>query len=113
MALIAAKRKPLVICGGGVRYSGAERALEGFCAQCNIPFGETQAGKGVLSWDNPFNLGGIGVTGTLAANTIARDADLVIGDRDAARRFHDGLQMAFPEPEGAIPDDQRQQLRRP
>ena len=68
-----------MICGGGVRYSGAERALEGFCAQCNIPFGETQAGKGVLSWDNPFNLGGIGVTGTLAANTIARDADLVIG----------------------------------
>jgi 3D-(3,5/4)-trihydroxycyclohexane-1,2-dione acylhydrolase (decyclizing) len=78
-ALIGAKRKPLVICGGGVRYSGAERALEGFSATLNIPFAETQAGKGVLPWDNPFNLGGIGVTGTLAANTIARDADLVIG----------------------------------
>jgi 3D-(3,5/4)-trihydroxycyclohexane-1,2-dione acylhydrolase (decyclizing) len=68
-----------VICGGGVRYSGAERALEAFSAALNIPFAETQAGKGVLPWDNPFNLGGIGVTGTLAANTIARDADLVIG----------------------------------
>jgi len=79
VARIASSRKPLVICGGGVRYSGAERVLESFCAQFNIPFGETQAGKGVLSWDNPFNLGGIGVTGTLAANTIARDADLVIG----------------------------------
>lgn len=78
-ALISAKRKPLVICGGGVRYSGAERALKAFCAALNIPFAETQAGKGVLPWDNPFNLGGIGVTGTLAANTIARDADLVIG----------------------------------
>jgi len=79
VALITGKRKPLVICGGGVRYSGAERPLEAFCAAFNIPFGETQAGKGVLPWDNPFNLGGIGVTGTLAANTIAREADLVIG----------------------------------
>jgi 3D-(3,5/4)-trihydroxycyclohexane-1,2-dione acylhydrolase (decyclizing) len=78
-ALIVTKRKPLVICGGGVRYSGAERALDAFCTKLNIPFGETQAGKGCLLWDNPFNLGGIGVTGTLSANTIARDADLVIG----------------------------------
>ena len=79
VALITAARRPLVICGGGVRYSGAERALEAFCAKFDIPFGETQAGKGVLPWDNPFNLGGIGVTGTSAANTIAREADLVIG----------------------------------
>jgi 3D-(3,5/4)-trihydroxycyclohexane-1,2-dione acylhydrolase (decyclizing) len=79
VALITAKKKPLVICGGGVRYSGAARALEAFCAKFNIPFGETQAGKGSLPWDNPFNLGGIGVTGALSANTIARDADLVIG----------------------------------
>ncbi len=78
-ALIRAKRRPLVICGGGVRYSGAEHALEAFCAALKIPFAETQAGKGVLPWDNPWNLGGIGVTGTLAANTIAREADLVIG----------------------------------
>jgi 3D-(3,5/4)-trihydroxycyclohexane-1,2-dione acylhydrolase (decyclizing) len=79
VARIATSRKPLVICGGGVRYSGAERALETFCAQFNIPIGETQAGKGCLSWDHALNLGGIGVTGTLSANRIARDADLVIG----------------------------------
>jgi 3D-(3,5/4)-trihydroxycyclohexane-1,2-dione acylhydrolase (decyclizing) len=79
VALIRSKRKPLVICGGGVRYSGAERALEAFCAALNVPLAETQAGKGVLPWDHPCNLGGIGVTGTLAANTIAREADLVIG----------------------------------
>jgi 3D-(3,5/4)-trihydroxycyclohexane-1,2-dione acylhydrolase (decyclizing) len=79
VALITGKRKPLLICGGGVRYSGAERALEAFCERFAIPFAETQAGKGSLPWDHPFNLGGIGVTGTLAANSIARDADLVIG----------------------------------
>jgi 3D-(3,5/4)-trihydroxycyclohexane-1,2-dione acylhydrolase (decyclizing) len=79
VALIATTKKPLVICGGGVRYAGAERALEAFCARFNIPFAETQAGKGSLPWNNPFNLGGIGVTGTSAANAIAKDADLVIG----------------------------------
>jgi 3D-(3,5/4)-trihydroxycyclohexane-1,2-dione acylhydrolase (decyclizing) len=79
VALIATKKKPLVICGGGVRYAGAERALEAFCERFNVPFAETQAGKGSLPWDNPFNLGGIGVTGALSANTIAKDADLVIG----------------------------------
>jgi 3D-(3,5/4)-trihydroxycyclohexane-1,2-dione acylhydrolase (decyclizing) len=78
-ALIVSKKKPLVICGGGVRYSGAERALEAFCGAFHIPFAETQAGKGVLPWDNALNLGGIGVTGTLAANTVARAADLIIG----------------------------------
>jgi 3D-(3,5/4)-trihydroxycyclohexane-1,2-dione acylhydrolase (decyclizing) len=78
-ARIAAAKRPLVICGGGVRYAGAEQALDRFCATFNIPFAETQAGKGSLPWDNAFNLGGIGVTGTLAANVIARDADLVIG----------------------------------
>jgi 3D-(3,5/4)-trihydroxycyclohexane-1,2-dione acylhydrolase (decyclizing) len=78
-ALVAGKTRPLVICGGGVRYSGAERALEGFCAAFNVPFAETQAGKGALPWDNPWNLGGLGVTGTRAANGMAREADLVIG----------------------------------
>jgi 3D-(3,5/4)-trihydroxycyclohexane-1,2-dione acylhydrolase (decyclizing) len=78
-ALITAMQKPLVICGGGIRYSGAERALEAFCAEFNVPFAETQAGKGALPWDSPWNLGGIGVTGTAAANTVARAADLVIG----------------------------------
>jgi 3D-(3,5/4)-trihydroxycyclohexane-1,2-dione acylhydrolase (decyclizing) len=75
---IRAARRPLAICGGGVRYSEAGRALKAFCARFRIPFAETQAGKGVLPWDNPWNLGGIGVTGGLAANRLAREADLLI-----------------------------------
>ncbi|MDR2094293.1 MAG: 3D-(3,5/4)-trihydroxycyclohexane-1,2-dione acylhydrolase (decyclizing) [Treponema sp.] len=77
-ALIKAARKPLVICGGGVRFSCAGRELETFCEKNRIPFAETQAGKGVILWDNPWNLSGIGVTGSLAANRIAREADLII-----------------------------------
>ncbi|MCG8572455.1 MAG: 3D-(3,5/4)-trihydroxycyclohexane-1,2-dione acylhydrolase (decyclizing) [Spirochaetes bacterium] len=79
VSIIKQSKKPLVICGGGVRYSEAGKELADFCNQFNIPFGETQAGKSSLTWDHPMNLGGIGVTGTLAANKIAHDADLVIG----------------------------------
>jgi 3D-(3,5/4)-trihydroxycyclohexane-1,2-dione acylhydrolase (decyclizing) len=76
--LIRAAKKPLVICGGGVRYSEAARELKAFCHRLRVPFAETQAGKGVLPWDDPWNLGGIGVTGGQAANRIAREADLLI-----------------------------------
>ncbi|MDR2159074.1 MAG: 3D-(3,5/4)-trihydroxycyclohexane-1,2-dione acylhydrolase (decyclizing) [Treponema sp.] len=77
-AMLRAAKKPLVICGGGVRFSGAGRALENFCQTFHIPFGETQAGKGTVLWDNPYNLSGIGNTGSLAANKIAKEADLII-----------------------------------
>jgi len=76
---IAAGKKPFVICGGGVKYSEAGEELKAFCSEFNIPFGETQAGKSTLPADNEYNLGGAGVTGTLAANKIAKDADVIIG----------------------------------
>ena len=76
--ILRGAKKPLVICGGGVRYSFAHQALRHFCESTGIPFAETQAGKGVLPWDHPLNLGGIGVTGGSAANRIARDADVIL-----------------------------------
>lgn len=76
--LILAAKKPMIICGGGVRYSEAGETLERFCEKFRIPFGETQAGKSACKSSHPCNLGGVGVTGNSAANTIARGADLVI-----------------------------------
>lgn len=84
--MIKESKKPIIICGGGVRYSGAEKQLLAFAEKYNIPIAETQAGKGIISWQNPLNLGGIGVTGGKAANVIGRDADLVIG---VGTRFSD------------------------
>ncbi|MDD6679301.1 MAG: 3D-(3,5/4)-trihydroxycyclohexane-1,2-dione acylhydrolase (decyclizing) [Firmicutes bacterium] len=72
-------RKPLLICGGGVRYSEAHEQFRQFAEATGIPFGETQAGKSAIVWDHPLNLGGIGTTGCSAANEIAREADVVIG----------------------------------
>ncbi len=76
-------KKPLVIVGGGVRYSMAGKEVVSFCEKHNIPYAETQAGKSATKSGHSLNLGGIGVTGNGAANTIAKDADtvLAIGSR--------------------------------
>ncbi|PFJ19671.1 3D-(3,5/4)-trihydroxycyclohexane-1,2-dione acylhydrolase (decyclizing) [Bacillus cereus] len=77
--MIKGKKKPVIICGGGVRYAEAAEELKQFAETFHIPFGETQAGKSAIESSNSYNLGGIGVTGNIAANTIAKEADLVIG----------------------------------
>lgn len=77
-AIIGEAKRPLVIVGGGVKYSEAGETMENFCAEFGIPFGETQAGKSACKSSHAMCLGGIGVTGTLAANTIAEEADVVI-----------------------------------
>lgn len=84
-ALFSAK-KPLVICGGGVRYSEAGEALEAFCEAFHIPFAETQSGKSACLSSHPYNLGGIGVTGNSAGNDIAKEADVILG---VGTRFSD------------------------
>lgn len=76
--VILKARKPIVIVGGGVRYSDAGETVEQFCEEFNIPFGESQGGKSACKSSHPYCLGGIGVTGTYASNVIARDADAVI-----------------------------------
>lgn len=77
-SVIAASKKPIVIVGGGVRYSLAGETVEKFCADFNIPFGESQGGKSACKSSDPYCLGGIGVTGTSASNAIAKEADCVI-----------------------------------
>ncbi|WP_265939017.1 3D-(3,5/4)-trihydroxycyclohexane-1,2-dione acylhydrolase (decyclizing) [Bacillus thuringiensis] len=77
--MIKRKKKPVMICGGGVRYAEAAEELKQFAETFHIPFGETQAGKSAIESSHRYNLGGIGVTGNVAANTIAKEADLVIG----------------------------------
>lgn len=97
--LIKKKKKPLVICGGGVRYSGAEEELIEFCERFNIPFAETQAGKGIISSATKFNLGGIGTTGNLAANLVAKEADLIIGLGTRYTDFTTASKWLFQNPE--------------
>lgn len=78
-ALVRAAKRPLIVVGGGVHYSGAEDALRALCEQTGIPVGESQAGKGSLPHGHPQEMGAVGSTGTTAANALAAEADLVIG----------------------------------
>ncbi|MER5967862.1 3D-(3,5/4)-trihydroxycyclohexane-1,2-dione acylhydrolase (decyclizing) [Streptomyces sp. NPDC002057] len=71
--------RPLIVAGGGVRYSGAEDALRTFAERTGIPVATTQAGKGALPYDHPCETGGIGHTGSATANALAASSDLVIG----------------------------------
>ncbi len=78
-AMIKSKKKPMLICGGGVRYSEAGQELIKFAEEFNIPYAETQAGKSATLHSHPLNIGGVGTTGCLAANTLGQETDLVIG----------------------------------
>ena len=97
--LIKRKKKPILVCGGGVRYSEAANAFRVFAEKFNIPFGETQAGKSAITWDHSLNLGGIGATGNLSANLIAKEADLVIGVGTRYTDFTTSSKWLFQNPE--------------
>ncbi len=95
--LLLKARKPLVICGGGVRYSEAGEALEQFCQEFEIPFAETQSGKTACLSSHPCNLGGVGVTGNSAGNCIAKEADVILGIGTRFSDFTTGSKSLFRE----------------
>ncbi|MFA0997420.1 MULTISPECIES: 3D-(3,5/4)-trihydroxycyclohexane-1,2-dione acylhydrolase (decyclizing) [Pseudomonas syringae group] len=99
LKLLAGKRKPLLIGGGGVRYSGAAEALQGFAERFDIPFAETQAGKSAIVSAHPLNMGGIGETGTVAANRLAKEADLIIGVGTRYSDFTTASKWLFQNPD--------------
>ena len=96
---IRSKKRPVILLGGGVRYSFAEDELRALCEQCEIPFMETQAGKGQIPSKHPLNLGAVGTTGTLAANRIARETDCLIAVGTRLNDFHTASKWAFSHPE--------------
>ena len=97
--LLKTKKKPLLIFGGGVKYSEAEESFRKFAEKFNIPFGETQAGKGTILWNHPLNLGGVGETGGCGANDIAAVADVVIGVGTRYTDFTTSSKWIFHNPE--------------
>jgi 3D-(3,5/4)-trihydroxycyclohexane-1,2-dione acylhydrolase (decyclizing) len=96
--LLREARRPLVIAGGGVLYSGAEQTLTAFCEARGIPSCETQAGKSALPWEHPLNLGAVGVTGTTAANSLAAEADLIVAIGTRLQDFTTGSGTLFHQP---------------
>ncbi|SFS52891.1 3D-(3,5/4)-trihydroxycyclohexane-1,2-dione acylhydrolase (decyclizing) [Paenibacillus sp. BC26] len=97
--LMAEKKKPLLIAGGGVLYASASSELAAFAEAFRIPVAETQAGKSAIAWNHPLNVGAIGVTGALAANKIAQEADLIIGVGTRYSDFTTASKSAFGNPD--------------
>jgi 3D-(3,5/4)-trihydroxycyclohexane-1,2-dione acylhydrolase (decyclizing) len=95
---IGAAERPLIVCGGGVLMSEASQALGAFAAKSGIPVAETQAGKGALAWNHGQVVGAIGATGSLAANRLANEADLVIGIGTRYSDFTTASMTAFQNP---------------
>ena len=94
-AALRAARRPLIVAGGGVLYSRASAALAALAERGGVPVAETQAGKGSLPWDHPLNVGAIGVTGSPAANALAREADLIVAVGTRLQDFTTGSRTLF------------------
>jgi 3D-(3,5/4)-trihydroxycyclohexane-1,2-dione acylhydrolase (decyclizing) len=93
--LLRHSQRPIIVAGGGVLYARASEALGHFCTTHGVPVAETQAGKGALAWDHPLQQGAIGVTGSPAANDLAREADVVIAIGTRLQDFTTGSHSMF------------------
>ncbi|WP_199432292.1 3D-(3,5/4)-trihydroxycyclohexane-1,2-dione acylhydrolase (decyclizing) [Qaidamihabitans albus] len=96
--ILRGARSPLIVAGGGVVYSGATGQLRAFAEATGIPVADTHAGKGALPWDHPCAVGGLGSTGTTAANTLAAGADVVLGIGTRYSDFTTASHTVFAEP---------------
>ncbi len=93
--LLKTAKRPLVIAGGGVQYSGASAELRHFAEQHNIPIVETIAGRANLLHGHALNIGPIGVTGSNSANAIAAQADCILAVGTRLQDFTTGSWTAF------------------
>lgn len=99
LAVIRSAKRPLVVAGGGVIYSEASQALREFASATGVPVADTQAGKGAIDWEHACAVGGIGSTGNAAANTMASEADVVIGVGTRYSDFTTASHTVFADPD--------------
>ena len=100
--VIKSAKRPLLVSGGGTIYSGASEELRAFATATGIPVADTQAGKGAINWDHPSAVGGVGSTGSSAANALAREADVVIGLGTRYSDFTTASHTIFANPDVAF-----------
>ena len=95
VALLKSAKKPLIISGGGVRYSLAESKVAEFAINRGIPIVETIAGKGALTHNHPAHAGPIGIVGSTSANALASEADVVLAIGTRLQDFTTGSWTVF------------------
>jgi 3D-(3,5/4)-trihydroxycyclohexane-1,2-dione acylhydrolase (decyclizing) len=77
-ALLRAAERPLLVLGGGARYSGAAAEALAFAQAHGVPVVETPAGRTLVPHDHPLYAGPLGIIGSASANTVAGQADVVL-----------------------------------
>ncbi|TPK71332.1 3D-(3,5/4)-trihydroxycyclohexane-1,2-dione acylhydrolase (decyclizing) [Mesorhizobium sp. B2-4-18] len=93
--LLQAAKRPLIISGGGTRYSGAEQVLADLALIHGIPLCETIAGKSTVSHNHPAYVGPIGIVGSTSANALAASADVIVAVGTRLMDFTTGSWSAF------------------
>ena len=93
--LLKAAKRPLIIAGGGTRYSGAEEAVAAFALAHGIPITETIAGKSTVAHDHPAYAGPIGIVGSTSANALAAQADVIVAIGTRLMDFTTGSWTVF------------------
>ena len=93
--LLKTAKKPLILSGGGVRYSGAEQMLADFAVRFGIPIAETIAGKGGVVHNHSAYVGPMGIEGTDAAKTLAEGADVILAIGTRLQDFTTGSWTTF------------------
>ena len=95
VARIKESKKPVIIVGGGAKYSQAGDILRQLSETHEIPLVETHAGKSTVAHSFENNLGGTGILGTSAANKAIDNADLIIGVGTRYTDFTTSSKTAF------------------
>src|SRR3984893_4959622 len=95
LEILKSAKRPLIISGGGVRYSGAEDVLGAFATEHGIPVAETIAGKGALTHYHPAHIGPIGIVGSTSANALAAEADVLLAIGTRPMDFSTGSWTCF------------------
>jgi len=93
--ILKSAKRPLIIAGGGVKYSLAGEFVGNFATQYKIPLCETISGKGAIIHEHPAYVGGIGVTGSSSANAMAASADVILAIGTRLQDFTTGSWTAF------------------
>ncbi len=93
--LLTMAKRPMIVAGGGVQYSGAVSELTKFAEAHAIPVVETIAGRANMQAVHPLNIGPIGVTGSESANSIAAESDVVLAVGTRLQDFTTGSWTVF------------------
>lgn len=86
--LLETAKRPIILAGGGVKLSGAQKLLEQFASAMKIPVVTTVMGKGAISNGHPYYVGNGGLHGRYAANMAVSKCDVLLS---IGTRFNDRI----------------------